>query len=339
MSERYSRQELFAPIGKAGQEKIKYKHVLVLGCGALGSSLTEMLVRGGIGHLTMIDRDYVEMSNLQRQNLFTESDALERQPKAIAAKKRLLAINSDVRMTAIVADATVPMLEELLPDIDLIIDATDNFETRMILNDLSQQFMIPWIYGACVGSVGMSFTILPGKTPCLNCLLNAIPMQGMTCDTGGIISPAVQMTTAHQVSEAMKILVEDFDALRGDYLYFDLWRNESKTIRVGKVKNKDCLSCGEKPSYPFLAKENQMKPTVLCGRDTVQIRPARETEIDFTKLSEQLEKAGFDVSINPFLLSVQFETERMVIFKDGRAMVHGTKDIAHAKTIYHRFLG
>ncbi len=338
MSKRYSRQELFSPIGASGQAKIRNKHVLVLGCGALGSSLTEMLVRAGICHLTIIDRDYVEISNLQRQNLFTEADAHERQPKVVAAEKRLRAINSDVNITAILADATVPLLRELLTDVDLIMDATDNFETRMILNDLSQQLKIPWIYGACVGSVGMSLTILPGKTPCLNCLLQAIPVQGLTCDTGGIISPAVQMTVAHQISEAMKILVEDFEALRGDYLYFDLWRNEIRCIRVDKVKNEHCLSCGKEASYPFLATENQMSTTVLCGRDTVQIRPAKEVTIDFVQLGELLTKAGFAVSTNPFLLSVQLERERMVIFKDGRAMIHGTKDIAHAKTIYHQFL-
>lgn len=339
MMERYSRQILFPQIATHGQEKIAAKHVLVIGAGALGSSISEMLVRAGIGKLTIVDRDYVEFSNLQRQQLYVERDAIEKMPKAEAARRRLTEINQDVDIEAFVIDATPELLSEWMPTVDLIMDATDNFETRMVLNDLSQKYQVPWIYGACVGSVGMSFAILPGRTPCLNCLLQSIPMQGMTCDTGGIISPAVQMTVAHQVAEAMKILVEDYDAVRESFVYFDLWQNQYQTIKVGKVKKDGCLSCGSHPTYPFLEADTSTKTAVLCGRNTVQVRPPRQLDLDFVQLSKQLSNSGYEVQANPFLLSFNWGEDRMVIFKDGRAMIHGTKNMSQAKSLYQRILG
>jgi sulfur carrier protein ThiS adenylyltransferase len=339
MSERYSRQVLFPGIGKAGQEKIQSKHVLMIGAGALGSGNAEILTRAGVGKITIIDRDYVEASNLQRQQLYTEEDVVEKLPKAAAAEKRLKAINSEVEIVAIIGDATPLLLEELVGGVDLIIDATDNFETRMAINDVSQKYNIPWIYGACVGSFGMSFVILPGKTPCLNCLLRTIPLQGMTCDTGGIIAPTVQMVISHQTAEALKILVEDYDAVRTSFVSFDLWRNQYTSLKMSKAKVAGCLSCGEEPTYPYLDHENMMKTSVLCGRDTVQIRPSKQGEISLEKLSGQLTSLGYVVKGNPYLLSVEMGEERMVIFNDGRALIHGTKDITHAKTIYQRILG
>lgn len=338
-NERYSRQILFPGIGKEGQEKISQKHVLIVGAGALGSGNAEVLVRAGIGKLTIIDRDYVEASNLQRQQLYTEEDVAEKLPKAAAAEKRLKAINSDVEITAIIGDATPEVLEDLAQKADLIIDATDNFETRMAMNDASQKYRVPWIYGACVGSYGMSFTIIPGRTPCLNCLLRTIPLQGLTCDTGGIIGPAVQMVIAHQTAEALKILAEDWEAIRTTFVSFDLWRNEYTTMKMGKAKYAGCLSCGEEPTYPYLEKENRTKTTVLCGRDTVQIRPSKPGEVSLADLAGQLRSAGYTVKGNPYLLSVELGTERMVIFKDGRALIHGTKDLTHAKSTYQRIMG
>ncbi|MGG1398835.1 thiazole biosynthesis adenylyltransferase ThiF [Bacillus salipaludis] len=339
MNDRYSRQILFPGIGQDGQEKIRRKHVLMIGAGALGSGNAEILVRAGVGKLTIIDRDYVESSNLQRQQLYTEEDVEEKLPKAAAAEKRLRAINSDVEIVSIIGEATVEWLEETAREVDLIIDATDNFEIRMIINDISQKYMVPWIYGACVGSFGMSFSILPGKTPCLNCLLRTIPLQGMTCDTGGIISPAVQMVIAHQTAEALKILVEDWEDVRASFVSFDLWRNQYTSMKMSKAKFAGCLSCGESPTYPYLDQENITKTTVLCGRDTVQIRPASQGELSLEKLAEQLRALGYTVKGNPYLLSVGLEEERMVVFKDGRALIHGTKDLTHAKSIYQRLLG
>lgn len=339
MSERYSRQELFPPIGKKGQQMLRQKHVLLIGAGALGSGNADILTRAGVGKLTIVDRDYVEKSNLQRQQLYTEEDVIEKLPKAAAAKRRLEMVNSDVEIQAIIADATPERLEQYAEGVDLIIDATDNFETRMAINDISQKFHIPWIYGACVGSVGMSFTIIPGKTPCLNCLLKTIPLQGMTCDTGGIIAPAAQMTIVHQTTEALKILVEDWDSLRMSFVSFDLWRNDYTTMKMSRAKDPSCLSCGDERTYPYLQSENMSKTTVLCGRDTVQIRPARQGDIQLHELSNQLQALGYTVSGNPFLISIEMDEHRIVVFKDGRALVHGTKDLAQARTIYQRLLG
>jgi len=339
MNERYSRQVLFSGIGKGGQTKIRQKHVLIIGAGALGSGSAEVLTRAGVGKITIVDRDYVEESNLQRQQLYTEEDVAEKLPKAAAAEKRLRAINSDVVIQGIIGDATPELLEELVAGIDLMMDATDNFETRMVMNDVSQKYNIPWIYGACVGSFGMSFSIIPGKTPCLNCLLRTIPLQGMTCDTGGIISPAVQMVIAHQTAEALKMLVEDWEAVRTTFISFDLWRNQYTSLKMSKAKFPGCLSCGEERSYPYLNQENMTKTSVLCGRDTVQIRPSSYGDVSLEKLAGQLSQLGYQVKGNPYLISVEMGAERMVIFQDGRALIHGTKDLIHAKSIYQRILG
>ena len=339
MSDRYSRQEIFTPIGIEGQQKIRSKHVLVIGAGALGTGSAEALVRAGIGKLTIVDRDYVEWSNLQRQQLYCEEDAINRIPKAIAAKKRLNMVNSDVEINAHVMDVSIQEVERLVVGVDLVMDATDNFDTRMLINDISQKYSIPWIYGACVGSYGISYTILPGETPCLNCLLETVPMGGLTCDTAGIISPAVQMVTGYQVTEALKILVEDFQALRKKLVSFDLWKNQHTAINVEKVKKAGCLSCGTERTFPYLSFENQTKTAVLCGRESVQIRPSERMERDLEKLAELLSTQGGKVERNPYLVSFTTNNHRLVIFKDGRALVHGTKDIAEAKTLYHRYLG
>ncbi|WP_462405970.1 ThiF family adenylyltransferase [Gracilibacillus sp. Marseille-QA3620] len=337
--ERYSRQLLFPQVGQTGQEKLGKKHVLIIGAGALGSALSEMLVRAGIQSLTIVDRDYVEYSNLQRQQLYTEQDAEESLPKAEAARRRLERVNQSVRIESIVTDATPDVMEPLVKEADLILDATDNFETRMIINDLSQKHHTPWVYGACVGSTGMCLAILPGKTPCLNCLLKAVPVQGLTCDTGGIISPAVQMAAAHQMAEALKILVEDYGAVREGLIFFDLWKNDYRQFKTRKMKKDSCLSCGSNPEYPFLKRDNVTKTAVLCGRDTVQVRPPQRMKLNFSILARQLIQGGYQVDGNAFLLNIQGEGKRMVLFEDGRALIHETKDIQEAKSLYQRILG
>ncbi|WP_338471089.1 thiazole biosynthesis adenylyltransferase ThiF [Niallia sp. XMNu-256] len=340
MFERYSRQMLFSPIGKEGQEKIRSKHVLMIGAGALGSGNAEMLTRAGVGAITIVDRDYVEASNLQRQQLYTEQDVEQKLPKAAAAEKRLKQINSEVTIHSVIGDATPELLAELVQGKDLIIDATDNFETRLAINDISQKYNVPWVYGAIIGSFGMSFTIIPGKTPCLNCLLKSLPMQqGMTCDTVGVISPTVGMVVSLQTAEALKILVEDWEAVRTTFVSFDLWRNQYSSMKMTKAKDESCLSCGNERTYPFLDSDNLTKSTVLCGRDTVQVRPARPLEISLEELANQLTSVGYEVKGNPYLISVETNQERIVIFKDGRALVHGTKDLTAAKTLYNRILG
>lgn len=339
MSERYSRQELFTPIGNEGQAKLRKKHVLVIGAGALGTGNAEALVRAGIGKITIVDRDYVEWSNLQRQQLYSEKEAEQRIPKVIAAKERLQQVNSEVEIVAHIMDVSAEEIEMLLPDVDLIIDATDNFDIRLIINDASQKYHIPWIYGACVGSYGISYTILPGDTPCLNCLLETVPMGGATCDTVGIIAPAVQMVVSYQTVEAFKILVEDYSSLRGKLVSFDLWKNQHTAINVSAAKKEDCLSCGPHRTFPYLSYENQTKTAVLCGRDTVQIRPSKLRDRNIKDLADLLSKQKGKVTQNEYLLSFSTDNNRMVIFKDGRVLIHGTKDIAEAKSLYHRYLG
>ncbi|MDQ0971297.1 sulfur carrier protein ThiS adenylyltransferase [Neobacillus niacini] len=339
MNNRYSRQELFSPIGKDGQQRIFNKHVLIIGAGALGTASAEALVRAGIGKLTIVDRDYVEWSNLQRQQLYTEDDAKNRIPKVIAAKNRLTDINSTVHIEAIIADASVLELETWAEKVNLFIDATDNFETRMIINDVSQKYGVPWIYGACVGSYGISYTIIPEKTPCLSCILETVPLGGLTCDTAGIINPAVSMVVSHQLSEALKILVGDWDSLRNKLVSFDVWKNHYTSINVDKLKNEDCPTCGVKRSYPFLSFENQTKSAVLCGRDSVQIRPSVPVVRNLEALEKLFMNQGGTVQRNPYLLSYTVNTHRLVIFKDGRVLVHGTKDITEAKSLYHKYFG
>lgn len=339
MNNRYSRQELFSPIGEEGQQKIREKHVLIIGAGALGSANAEMFVRAGVGTVTIVDRDYVDWSNLQRQQLYAESDVENNLPKAVAAKKRLEEINSEVRVKALVQDVTAEELEELVTNVNVMIDATDNFETRFIVNDIAQKYSIPWIYGACVGSYGLSYTILPSKTPCLSCLLQSIPLGGATCDTGGIISPAVSLVVSHQVTEALKLLVEDYESLRDGLVSFDVWKNEYSCMNVQKLRKHNCPSCGENALYPYLNKENTSKTAVLCGRNTVQIRPPYKEEMDFERYKELLNDRVNDLNVNPYLLSFSVEEKRLVAFKDGRVLVHGTKDISEAKTVYHRYFG
>lgn len=337
---RYSRQLLFAGIGQAGQRRLREGHVLIIGAGALGTGNAETLVRAGVGTLTLVDRDYVEYSNLQRQQLYAEADAERRLPKAVAAKQRLSQLNAEVDIRAHVMDADADELQRLVDGVDLMIDATDNFDTRLVINDIAQKYCIPWIYGACVGSYGLSYMIVPGKTPCFTCLLNDVPMGGATCDTAGIIAPAVQMVVAYQTAEALKWLTGNHDALRSQLVSFDVWANQHASIRVDRLRKEDCPSCGKHPVYPYLSQQARSKAAVLCGRDTVQIRPPRPMERDLEQLAAMLAAAqDGHVSANPFLVSYTFGERRMVFFKDGRVFVHGTNNISEAKSLYHRYLG
>ncbi|EHS57277.1 ThiF family adenylyltransferase [Paenibacillus sp. Aloe-11] len=339
-SDRYSRQERFAPFGIEGQRRLASSHVLIVGVGALGTGIAETLVRAGVGTVSIVDRDYVEWSNLQRQQLFQESDAAERYPKAVAAQRRLEAINSETVIHAHVLDVGVEELEELIQGVDLMMDATDNFDTRLLMNDMALKHRIPWIYGACVGSYGVTYTILPGQTACLHCLLGTVPFGGETCDTAGIIPQAVQMVTANQTAEAFKLLGGYPKELRGKLLSFDLWRNEYTAIAVDSLKKADCPSCGNQPTYPYLSASNRQKTDVLCGRDAIQIRPAKPVQLNLKETADKLASVREGkVERNPFLVSFSTGVYRLVVFADGRALIHGTKDVAEAKSLYHRYLG
>ncbi|MGJ7036020.1 MoeB/ThiF family adenylyltransferase [Anoxybacillus eryuanensis] len=336
---RYSRQQLFAPIGEKGQQYIRKKHVLIIGAGALGAANAETLVRAGVGKVTIVDRDYVEWSNLQRQQLYTEDDATKRLPKAIAASVHLQEINSDVVVEPIVADADARVLDHLVacerPDV--IIDSTDNFDVRMIINDISQKYDVPWIYGACVGSYGLSYVIIPNETPCLRCLLEEVPLGVATCDTAGIISPVVHMVVAHQTAEALKICVHA--PVNRKLVSFDIWNGQYRMIDVQKLKKDNCPSCGETRTYPALQYENETKFAVLCGRETVQIRPVQRREREWTRLMSFLQQQGIRVEQNEYLLSFTIHPHRFVVFSDGRVFIHGTNDVQEAKRLYYQYLG
>lgn len=243
-----------------------------------------------------------------------------------------------MNINALIVDASTEQLQELLEDVDIMIDATDNFDVRFMMNDLAQKYQIPWVYGSCVSSYGATYTIVPGKTPCLHCLLKVMPNTGMTCDTVGIISPTVQIVAAYQVAEALKLLVGDEDARRKSYLTFDVWKNQHYEINVEKMRNDDCPSCGHNPTFPYLSYENRTKLETLCGRDAVQIRPPKPTHYNLEQLAVQLRPYG-EIQINPYLLSCQTPDYRVVVFQDGRVVIHGIQDIQKAKSIYYRLLG
>src|SRR5437773_3741022 len=288
MNERYSRQILFREIGREGQEKLLSSRVLIVGCGALGASHSEMLSRAGVGKLRIVDRDFVEYTNLQRQTLFKEEDAEQRMPKAAAAKKRIGEINSDVVVEDVIADVNNSNVESFIDGCDLVIDGTDNFLVRYLLNDACVKHEQTWIYGAAVSSYGTTMTIIPGKTPCLRCIFEDMPDAGSspTCDTAGVIMPIIATVSATQVAEALKILVGDAASLHRSLMQFDVWANDRQRIKLGEP-NPDCKTCGQK-CFEFLDTESQEFSAVLCGRNAVQIAPPRPTELDLPQLAEKL---------------------------------------------------
>lgn len=339
MNDRYSRITLFAPIGQKGLKHLHEASVLIVGAGALGGPMAEMLTRAGVGTIRIVDRDYVDWSNLQRQLLFTEEDARKVTPKAIAAANRLAAINRDVRIEPVVSDVTAENIFKLLEGVDLVLDATDNFETRFLLNDAACQTSIPWIYGACVGAYGASMTIVPKETPCLVCLFGEdIPEQRETCDTTGVIAPAPHMVASYQTAEAFKLLTHNKRDLRQTFVSFDLWKNEHADIHIHNKRRPACPSCGETPTYPYLSGQKGTRTAVLCGRDTVQIR-LRDGQWDLDTVASTARRLDPETLSNPHLVSFQADGCRLVVFKDGRVLVHDTQDAAAARRICAKYLG
>ena len=338
MNERYSRQILFPGIGKRGQEKLLNARILIVGCGALGASHAEMLSRAGVGHLRIVDRDFVEFTNLQRQTLYKESDAAERLPKAIAAKTRIAEINSEVDVEAIVADVNRSNVERLIADADLVLDGTDNFQVRYLLNDACVKLGKTWIYGAAVSSYGTTMTIVPGETPCLRCIFEEMPDAGSapTCDTAGVIMPIIASISAVQVSETIKLIVGDREALHRSLIQFDLWQNDWRKIKLSKP-NPDCLTCGANV-YDFLDAESPEFSAVLCGRNAVQIAPPTPTMIDLASFGEKLGHLS-DVKANEYLVRFTSGENEITVFRDGRAIVKGTDDVSVARSLYARYVG
>jgi molybdopterin-synthase adenylyltransferase len=338
MDNRYSRQILFGQIGKIGQEKLINSRILLVGCGALGASHAEMLARAGVGKIRAVDRDFVEFSNLQRQTLYSESDAKERLPKAIACKNRLEKINSEVKVEAIVADVNYSNIEKLVENCDLVIDGTDNFQVRYLVNDACVKHKKTWIYGAAVSSYGVSMTIIPNETPCLRCVFEEIPSAGSspTCDTAGVIMPIISTISAVQVTEALKVLTGKFDKLHRSLMQFDVWENDFRKIKLGQP-NEDCVCCGKR-KFEFLDAENVEFFTALCGRDSVQISAPKPTQLDLIKLAATLKNLA-DVKQNEYLLRFKIENYEMTIFKDARAIIKGTDDFTTARSLYAKYVG
>ena len=335
LDERYSRQILFGSIGRAGQDRLAAARVAVVGCGATGSAIAALLARSGVGTLRIIDRDYVEPSNLQRQTLFNEGDAADSLPKAIAAARRIAEFNSQIVVEPRVADLTPENIEELLEGIELILDGTDNFETRYLLNDYAVSQGLPWIYAAAVGSYAVTLNVLPGKTACLACVFPESPRGTVeTCETAGILNTAVNLVGSVAASEALKLLVGAEEKMRRTLLSWDVWFNERAEISASRPRA-ECRCCGERD---FVHLEGAGRPHItLCGRNSVQIHE-RDRPIDFGELSQRLEPHG-TVRHNDFVLKFWHEPYEMTLFPDGRAIIKGTTDTGVARSLYARYVG
>jgi molybdopterin-synthase adenylyltransferase len=338
VNERYSRQILFREIGKAGQQKLLNSRILLVGCGALGASHAEMLARAGVGKIRIADRDFVEFTNLQRQTLYSESDAHERLPKAVAAKNRIAEINSEVNVEAIIADINHSNIESLIKDCDLVIDGADNFQVRYIVNDACVKLGKVWIYGAAVSSYGATMTIIPGETPCLRCIFEEIPDAGSspTCDTAGVIMPVITQISSVQVTEALKVLTGNTAALHRSLMQIDVWRNDWRKIKLASAEP-DCKACGQH-IFEFLDAEERELSAVLCGRDAVQIIPPKPTDLDLAALAERLRNFT-DVKQNHYLVRFTTGENEVTVFRDARAIIKGTADTATARSLYAKFIG
>jgi molybdopterin/thiamine biosynthesis adenylyltransferase len=353
--DRYSRQILFPGIGAAGQQKLASAHVAVVGVGATGAASASLLARAGVGSLTLIDRDFVEPSNLQRQVLFDEADALESLPKAEAARRKIALFNSGVVVHAHIADLVPANIAELLGPADLILDATDNFETRYLINDYAVQQSKPWIYAAAIGAYAATMNILPAKqtlgapssaalaeggidyapTACLACIFPKPPTGPVeTCDTSGILATAVNLAASIQVTEALKFLTGQPSLMRRSLLSFDLWTSERSEISTSQPRP-DCTVCGQR-QFTHLAGEGRPHIT-LCGRNSVQIHE-HHRPVDFSAMRDRLSPHG-TVRFNDLLLRFERPPHILTLFADGRAIIQGTTDVTLARSLYARFIG
>jgi len=337
--ERYSRQILFQPIGREGQGKLLESSAVIVGMGALGTVISNHLVRAGVGYVRIIDRDLVELSNLQRQTLYDEDDALDSLPKVIAAEKKLRKINSGVKVEPIIADLTLDNAEDLLGGFNVIVDGTDNFNTRYLINDVAVKHGIPWVYGGAVSSRGMFSVIRPGQTPCYRCLFPSVPVGlGETCDSIGVLSSITEIIGSFEAVEAIKLLVGAESNPNLEQM--DIWHNSFLQMDISQGRNPECPACVHH-RFEFLdrASDQQVSYASLCGRNTIQINPRQTHKTDLRKLARRLGDIG-KVKGNPFLLQFMPDDEiKMVIFHDGRVLVHGTNDTVKAKSYYARYIG
>jgi molybdopterin-synthase adenylyltransferase len=340
LKERYSRQILFDGIGEAGQARLNQACAVVIGCGALGAVQAETLARAGVGRLILVDRDFVEESNLQRQIMFEESDARERLPKAVAAARRIARVNSAIEVEPMVTDVNFKNIEELIADADVVLDGTDNFETRFLINDACVKLNKPWIYGAAVGSYGLTMTVLPRRTPCLRCVLEAMPEPGSgeTCDTAGVLMPIISIIASLQAVEAIKILTGQQEKLHGALVRVDVWDFQINKIKLANFAGQDeCPVCG-RGEFEFLRGAGRQVAVSLCGRNAVQIAQTGSSKLDFKALAARLKPLG-DVAFNDFLLRFRVEDYDITVFRDARSIIKGTNDINVARGIYARYIG
>jgi molybdopterin-synthase adenylyltransferase len=338
--ERYSRQILFAKIGEDGQKRLLKSRVAVVGAGALGTVIANHLVRSGVGYTRIIDRDLVEVSNLQRQTLFDEEDARLNLPKAVAAQKRLNRINSEVEVDAVIADINLENAEELLKDVDVIVDGTDNFMTRFLINDVAVKYGTPWVHGAAVSSRGMFAVFKPGITPCYRCLFPHVPTgAGETCDTVGVLSALTDIIGSFQAVETIKLLVGTGETTP-NLEQLDIWDGTSMQMDISQGRNPQCPAC-VKCQFDFLDRSSELQVAYasLCGRNTVQINPRKKQQLDLLKLGDVLKNSG-RVAVNDFLLRFSPDEEiSMTVFKDARVLIHGTNDITTAKALHAKYIG
>ncbi|MFN2531947.1 MAG: ThiF family adenylyltransferase [Pyrinomonadaceae bacterium] len=337
MNERYSRQILFSGIGAAGQERLSRARVLVVGCGALGSAQVESLTRAGVGYVRIADRDFVELSNLQRQTMFTERDAAQRLPKAIAAANHVQEINSAVVVEPEVTDVNNSNIEKLIDGCDLVLDGTDNFATRYLMNDACIKHGVNWIYGAAVGSYGVTMTIRPHVSACLRCVFEEAPpiAAAPTCATAGVIMPVINVVAAVQVTEALKLLTGTND-LHRSLMQFDLWCNEWRKINPGPP-SASCNTCGLRV-FETLSPDARDSAALLCGRNAIQITPSHPTIIDFNSLAERLRRLG-EVKVNDYLLRFETGQFELTVFPNARTIIRGTNEIATARSLYAKYIG
>lgn len=337
---RYARQMRYPPIGLAGQRQLRAARVLLVGCGALGSVLGDLLARAGVGLLRVVDRDFLELHNLQRQVLYDEQDVASGLPKAVLAGRRLQRVNSSITVEAHVTDVDHRTVEPLAADVDLILDGTDNFEIRYLLNDVSLDRQVPWIYGGCLGAVGQTLTVVPGETPCFRCLYPEPPPPGTTetCDTAGILASIVAVVASLQACEAIKLLTGNRQALCRDLQIFDLWDNRIRQIDLAALRDhRRCPACAAR-QFEWLSGARSSQSAVLCGRNAVQLSFPACTTISLDALAARLRGLGA-VHQNPYLVRLEVADCCITVFPDGRAIVQGTEDIAEAKTLYARYIG
>lgn len=337
---RYARQIRYAPLGEEAQHKLRSSRALVCGVGALGSVIADTLVRAGVGHVRIVDRDFVELNNLQRQMLFDERDVAAHVPKAIAAAEKLRAINSEIEIEPIVADIDPSNILALCEGVDVILDGTDNFETRFLMNDAALKLGVPWVYGGAIGAEGRTMTILPGETPCLRCVMAEPPPPGSspTCDTAGIVGPVIHVVGAMQAMEALKIVAGRREAVQRSLVVVDLWNNTTRSIGLAALAEAaDCGGC-KRGEFPWLEAKQGTRSAILCGRNAVQISGAERHTVALDALAEKLAVVG-KVVRNPFLVRALIDKYVVTVFPDGRAIIGGTDDIAEARSVYARYLG